>query len=370
MTVPATSLRPPKVSVVMPAYNRAKEIGAAIDSVLAQTFEDIELIVVDDGSTDATPEIVRAYGDRVRFFQQKNAGVGAARNAGVRLARGEYLASLDSDDVQLPFRLATQVALLDRSPDAAMVFTDFKEWMHGETITEESTLRTRWLGVTPRKFDDDLLHHFRSAGKPAGDLVPAEYADRRVYEGMIHSWLCSTHITWGCVQMARTDAINRVGGHWEAVRAYEDYVVAGEMSKRWPLIYLDVPTCNYRVHPHQLVGRRRLNGECFRDALLHCWKADPRFYPLHRDTINAALATTYAMMGEVEAVDGNWAAAEDNFRRAIVEWSAVGRRPYANLLLTAIKHRLPLSRMGLLGKVLPGFVPMGTNKGRVVQEGD
>jgi len=107
MTVPATSLRPPKVSVVMPAYNRAKEIGAAIDSVLAQTFEDIELIVVDDGSTDATPEIVRAYGDRVRFFQQKNAGVGAARNAGVRLARGEYLASLDSDDVQFPFRLAT-----------------------------------------------------------------------------------------------------------------------------------------------------------------------------------------------------------------------------------------------------------------------
>ena len=103
-----------KVSVIIPAYNGDRYIEAAIAGVLSQTYTDYEIIVVDDGSTDLTPQIVGQYGDRIRYFSQANQGVAASRNLGLAKARGEYIAFLDQDDVFLPHKLASQVNLLDR----------------------------------------------------------------------------------------------------------------------------------------------------------------------------------------------------------------------------------------------------------------
>lgn len=101
----------PQVSVIIPSYNRARMVSRAIQSVLDQTLEDFELIVVDDASIDNTEEVVRAYGDpRVKYFRHEvNRGAGAARNTGSRLAGGEYLTFLDSDDEWLPTKLEKQV---------------------------------------------------------------------------------------------------------------------------------------------------------------------------------------------------------------------------------------------------------------------
>lgn len=110
---------PVTVSVVIPAYNAAWCIQRAIDSVLAQTFRDFELIVVDDGSTDDTAAILRSYGDALTIVSQPNGGMSSARNAGIRAARGHYLAFLDSDDRWLPDKLARQVALMNAQPDLA-----------------------------------------------------------------------------------------------------------------------------------------------------------------------------------------------------------------------------------------------------------
>lgn len=109
----------PRVTVFTPAYNRERYIGAAVRSVLAQTYADFELLVVDDGSTDATARIVADTPDpRVRLERNaSNRGIPYTRNRGLELARGEYLAILDSDDLMLPGRLAAQVAFLDRHPD-------------------------------------------------------------------------------------------------------------------------------------------------------------------------------------------------------------------------------------------------------------
>lgn len=96
---------PPLFSVVIPTFNRQALVGATLDSVLAQQLDDYELLVVDDGSSDATLDIVREYGDRVRLFQQDHKGCAAARNLGAREARGEYLAFLDSDDQWFPWTL-------------------------------------------------------------------------------------------------------------------------------------------------------------------------------------------------------------------------------------------------------------------------
>lgn len=106
----------PRVSVILPTYNRARLIGRSIESVLQQSFADIELIVVDDGSTDATPEIIASiYDPRLRYIRlEKNGGVSAARNEGIRAARGEYLAFNDSDDCWLPGKLAAQVELMQK----------------------------------------------------------------------------------------------------------------------------------------------------------------------------------------------------------------------------------------------------------------
>ena len=107
----------PRVSVVIPTYNRAGCLPRAIDSVLAQTFDDYEIIVIDDGSSDNTSEVLAAYGDRVCVVKQVNQGVSAARNHGIRVARGEFVAFLDSDDEWLPRKLEAQVQYLNSHSD-------------------------------------------------------------------------------------------------------------------------------------------------------------------------------------------------------------------------------------------------------------
>ena len=116
-----------RVSVLIPTFNRARMVCEAIDSALAQTFRDFELILVDDGSTDDTAEVIRSrYGDqsRLRYFAQENGGTASARNFGLRHARGEFLALLDSDDIYLPRHLESQVAWLEAHGDVDLVICD------------------------------------------------------------------------------------------------------------------------------------------------------------------------------------------------------------------------------------------------------
>jgi len=116
-----------KVSVVIPLYNKAAYIRRAVDSVLAQTYQDFELIVVDDGSTDNGTEIVAAYKDpRVRLIRQANAGVSAARNRGVAEAQAELVAFLDADDEWRPWFLETVISLRQRFPEAGAFATAYE----------------------------------------------------------------------------------------------------------------------------------------------------------------------------------------------------------------------------------------------------
>jgi len=117
---------PVAVSVVIPAYNAAATIGEAIESALAQDFRDREIIVVNDGSTDSTGEVLRRYGDRIRVIEQANRGETGARNAAIAAAQGEYLAFLDSDDYWLPGRVASTLDALVRDRAAGLALCDFR----------------------------------------------------------------------------------------------------------------------------------------------------------------------------------------------------------------------------------------------------
>lgn len=116
----------PRFSVIIPAYNSANTLGAAIDSVLAQTWPAHEIIVVDDGSTDDTAVRVRACGERVHYLYQSNAGVSAARNHGIRAATGDWIAFLDADDLYLPERLKRHAEWIQRNPGLDFYVGDFE----------------------------------------------------------------------------------------------------------------------------------------------------------------------------------------------------------------------------------------------------
>lgn len=106
-----------RVSCIVPVFNGARFVGEAIDSILRQSWPDLEVVVVDDGSTDATPDVLAGYGTRIRSLRQDNAGPAAARNLGLEESRGEFVAFLDADDIWVDDKLASQIALLRERPD-------------------------------------------------------------------------------------------------------------------------------------------------------------------------------------------------------------------------------------------------------------
>src|SRR6185437_13246854 len=129
------------VSVIIPTFNRAPIVGDAIESVLRQRYSHVEIIVVDDGSTDDTRAFVTQFGATVRYVYQENAGVSAARNAGLRLATGELIAFLDSDDSWVPWKIEAEVAALRVHPAAVVAWTDMSAVDADGAVVHERFLR-------------------------------------------------------------------------------------------------------------------------------------------------------------------------------------------------------------------------------------
>ena len=125
------------VSVIIPVYNREKYIAETIQSVLTQTYDSWEIIIVNDGSVDRSEEIALSFGEQIRYVSQTNQGIGAARNAGVRLAKGAFLAFLDSDDLWIPDKLTKQMAVLLGTPSLDMAFGYVQPFVSPELRNEE-----------------------------------------------------------------------------------------------------------------------------------------------------------------------------------------------------------------------------------------
>ena len=114
----------PKVSVVLPAYNGEKFIGKAVESALSQTYNDFELIVVNDGSKDGTAQVLSGFGAKIKVISQANSGIAKARNVGIEASRGQYIAFLDQDDFWLPEKLEKQMVLFEKDKEVGMTYTD------------------------------------------------------------------------------------------------------------------------------------------------------------------------------------------------------------------------------------------------------
>jgi glycosyltransferase involved in cell wall biosynthesis len=210
---------PPRVSIIIPAYNAHAFIAATLDSALAQTVAPAEIIVINDGSTDATPELLKAYDDRIQISHQQNAGQAAARNHGARLARGDWLLFLDSDDLLDSDYLAQQGALLTRLDGADAVYCDHR------TIDEtgQITATTGALGY-PR---------------PSGDILSALLQGPCI-------------VTPGLVLLRRAAfEVTKGFNQTPTMRGYEDDALWLEMAARGNFIYNPHTLLSYRRHAAQ-----------------------------------------------------------------------------------------------------------------------
>lgn len=134
-----------KVSVVIPTYNYGRFIGEAIESVLKQTLPVFEVIVVDDGSSDNTEEVVTKFGERIKYIRQKNGGVGAARNTGIKNSAGDFIAFLDADDLWLPKKIEQQLQLFQTDGEIGLVTTAIREFdKYGNTLAEYVEGKNGW----------------------------------------------------------------------------------------------------------------------------------------------------------------------------------------------------------------------------------
>jgi glycosyltransferase involved in cell wall biosynthesis len=131
----------PLVSVIIPVYNGGNYLAEAVESVLAQTYTGTEIIVIDDGSTDGSAEVVRKFSPVVKYHYQSNAGTGAARNHGVKVARGSFFAFLDADDLWLQDKLSLQMSVFQDKPEIEIVFGYVKQF-HSPELDETEKSRT------------------------------------------------------------------------------------------------------------------------------------------------------------------------------------------------------------------------------------
>jgi glycosyltransferase involved in cell wall biosynthesis len=221
----------PLVSVIIPAYNAGEFIDATLQSVFAQTHQDFDVIVVDDGSTDTTRARVRAYGDRVRYIHQMNAGVGAARNRGLDAATGDYVAFLDADDLWRPEKLEIQLKVAARSPSSGLIACDGRRFLSGGDPMPGHLL-SRWVVE-------------RLAGCDGGSLVGRFYREA----------LQSNPITSPSQMLIPRPVTREIGPMITGRNTAEDWDYTLRIAQRYPITMHADSLVLYRMHDQSRSGR-------------------------------------------------------------------------------------------------------------------
>jgi len=238
------------VSVIVPTFNRAYCVGRAIDSVCAQTHAHWELLLVDDGSTDNTAELIAArysHDPRIRYIYQQNAGVSAARNAGIRASQGEYVAFLDSDDVWRPWKLAVQLACFRRFPEAGMVWTDFEAVDASGNVVATRYLRKMYAAYRFFPSPDDLFPASCALSDLTG-LGGVLDPGARAFAGDIYTAMLRGNLVHTSTVMLSRDRIAKVKGFDETLSVSgEDYDFHFRTCKWGSVCFIDVASTVYQL---------------------------------------------------------------------------------------------------------------------------
>jgi len=304
----------PTVSVIIPTFNRAALLPRALDSVVAQTYEPVEIVVVDDGSTDETAQVLRTYSDRVRLVNTNHKGPSHARNAGMRAATGRYIAFLDSDDSYYPAKLAAQVEIIEARPDIGMVCTE----VSGVFPNGETDLRhlRRYHPTYERKgwsFEDVFAEKREVTLHSISETAT-------LYEGDIFPSVIEGTLVMSNTVLFRRDLLDVVGYQNEAHRFGEDYEFVARICKHVRVGFLDIPTYKLHYHDDQMtrfLTKSRGERKAEADLKLEAWhvllgtvtelaRDDAAYYSTHRTAVDVRLAELHKEIGYLWAERGDW----------------------------------------------------------------
>lgn len=273
-----------RITVVIPAFNAECHLGEALSSVREQAVPDMEVLVVDDGSSDGTAGVAGSFSGTldVRVLRQGNAGPAVARNVGVREASGDLVAFLDADDIMLPGRLSSQLALMLEQPDLGLVFSDLM------------TFDDRGVICRSRKMFSD----------PCGGWV-------------LDSLLMDNFITTSTV-MAPRERLLEAGLFNEERRISEDFELWLRMAARWKVGYIDRPLVRYRRRRGSLSDNKLVTGRCALDVIRTFWAEHPDYRrarpAVHRRSVGRHLAA----LGASARDQGDRGAASNYLVRALL----------------------------------------------------
>jgi glycosyltransferase involved in cell wall biosynthesis len=320
-----------KVTVIIPTFNRARLVREAIDSVLAQTFRDIEVIVIDDGSTDDTEFALRPYGSAIRYVKQENRGLNAARHRGLEIAGGDYVGLLDSDDLWCPFKAALDVSVLEAHPRAAIVFSDFYVLRPDGRRLEHGL--HRWFTDTP---DWNTIlgpgTDWPLTGVPGAGAIGS--ASVRLHTGDVyHTSLFGPRVLPSASLYRRSLA--------EGLRLNEqdpycgDWEFFSRLSHKCGVIYVDAETAINRSHEDEVRltradPRRWVVNRL--EMIERLWKRDAGFYAAHRAEVDREIAGCLVRLLKLHLRAGDATAA----RTAATALAAL---PHVDLPATASLYR-------------------------------
>jgi GT2 family glycosyltransferase len=310
----------PLISIIVPTYNRAYCLPRTLDSVLAQSYSRFEIILIDDGSTDGTGDLVaRSYGHdpRVKYFYQPNQGVTATRNRGLARVQGDYVALLDSDDVWMPWKLELQLACFRRAPEIGMVWTDMQAVGPQGNIISNAYLRTmyhayRWFATS------DL---FPASYALAETALAPELAGARLHVGDIFSQMVMGNLVHTSTVMLSRERLDKVRGFNEALRVSgEDYDFHLRTCREGPVGYVNVSSIQYqRGMPDQLSGQKyRLHTaqNCL-TTVLSALERDGDRICLPRSMMRARLAEIHQWVADTLLASGQAAPARGHLRESL-----------------------------------------------------
>lgn len=288
-----------RISVVIPSFNAKAFLPATLRSVLAQREVELEVIVVDDGSSDGTGALVAEDFPAVRLIRQPNTGVSAARNLGVREARHEWVAFIDADDIWLPGKLAAQAALLRTNPDCRLCYTAWEVWESREIEPEPGLLQ---------RLEAEAHNGSKWTG-PSGDIYTQLLED--------------CHVWTSTVLMDRGLFLS-LGGFDPARRVGEDYELWLKASRQTAILRVSQPLALYRHHGNNVTQRApRANhkAEVVQQAIKTWGWRSPAGKRANRLAVGKGLARSWAdFAGASLVLEGNTALAWRCAWRSIAYW--------------------------------------------------
>ena len=236
----------PLVSVIIPTYNCGKFIEQSIESVLNQTYKNIEIIVVDDGSTDDTQVKLLKYGKNINYIRKKNEGSSKARNIGMGCSKGEYLAFLDSDDLWHPGKLEMQVECFKKVPGIGLVFTDFSRIDMEGNIVRDRYEQDAFVVFQDYGLSIDKI--FREKRTKLIDGAGPGGSQHTLYFGDVFYHLCKGNFILPSTTLFKKECIEKIGLLWnEELQCAQDQYFHLHFAHRFPVAYLDAVTAEYRV---------------------------------------------------------------------------------------------------------------------------